>query len=104
MVIALLFPRCQRGYKSDYYLSLQCLPIPLLDLYTLACQKFCFQNKSSNVDAASMYETDLLTSQHMRSFSWHLSQLSLTQIMNNLASVSHTDRVKIAVFGQDGCQ
>ena len=50
-----------------------------------------------------MYETDLLTSQHMRSFSWHLSQLSLTQIMNNLASVSHTDRVKIAVFGLDGC-
>ena len=28
---------CQRSNKSDYYLSLQCVPIPLLDLYTLAC-------------------------------------------------------------------
>ena len=30
---------CQRSNKSDYYLSLQCVPIPLLDLYTLACQR-----------------------------------------------------------------
>ena len=97
---------CQRSNKSDYNLSLQCVPIPLLDLhiYLGLSEKFCFQNKSSNVDAASMCETDLLTSQHMRSFSWHLSQLSLTQIMNNLASVSHTYRVRIAVFGLDGCQ